>query len=95
MRNLTASKELSTCKTSKTFLLALKGLELKDLFTELRFEISSSALPSQEYDTGCKEGWFYGLPFGQVFASMYKPKSLLSSPKMFLMSSTDYSSSVS
>ena len=38
MRNLTPSKELF-----KTFLLALKGLELKDLFTELRFEISSFA----------------------------------------------------
>ena len=42
MRNLTASKKLFTCKT---FLLALKGLELKDLFTELRFEISSFAGP--------------------------------------------------
>ena len=23
------------------------------------------------YGTGCKESWFYGLPFGQVVASMY------------------------
>ena len=36
--NLTASKQFFTCKT---FLLALKGLELKDLFTKLRFEISN------------------------------------------------------
>ena len=40
MRNATASKKIFTCET---FLLALKGLELKDLFTELRFEISSFA----------------------------------------------------
>ena len=34
------------------------------------------------------------LPFGQVVASMYSPKSLLSSPKKFLMSGIDCSSSV-
>ena len=45
-------------------------------------------------DAGCKESRFYGLPFGQVVASMYWPKSLLSSPKTFLMSSIDYRSSV-
>ena len=45
MRNVPLSKQLL-----KTFLLALKGLELKDLLTELRFEISSFALPRQEYD---------------------------------------------
>ena len=32
-------------------------------------------------DAGCKESRFYSLPFGQVVASMYWPKSLLSSPK--------------
>ena len=40
MRNVTASEKIFTCKT---FLLALKSLELKDLFTELRFAISSFA----------------------------------------------------
>ena len=40
------------------------------------------------------ESQFYSLPFGQVVASMYWPKSLLSSPKTFLMSSIDYRSSV-
>ena len=43
---------------------------------------------------GCKKSRCYGLPFGQVVASVYQPKSLLSSPKKFLMSSIDYSSSV-
>ena len=32
-------------------------------------------------DAGCEESRFYSLPFGQVVASMYWPKSLLSSPK--------------
>ena len=45
-------------------------------------------------DEGCKESRFYGLPFGQVLATMYWPKSLLSSPKKILMSSVDYRSSV-
>ena len=44
--------------------------------------------------SGCKESQFYGLPFWQVVASMYYPKSLLTSPKNFWMSSIDYSSSV-
>ena len=37
--------QLPLCITvsKQTFLLALKGLELKDLFTDLRFEISSFA----------------------------------------------------
>ena len=43
---------------------------------------------------GCKESQFYGFPFRQVVASMYQPKSLLSSPQKILMSSIDYSSSV-
>ena len=44
--------------------------------------------------SGCKESQFYGLPFWEVVASMYYPKSLLSSPQKILMSSIDYSSSV-
>ena len=44
--------------------------------------------------TGCKEIQFYGLRFGQVVASVCYPKSLLSSPTKFLVSSIDYSSCV-
>ena len=37
----TAAMKEQLISQFKTFLLALKGLKLKDLFTELRFEISS------------------------------------------------------
>ena len=43
---------------------------------------------------GCKESQFYGLLFGQVAASMTSPRVFLTSPKMFFISSIDYSSSV-
>ena len=44
------AKSNSPIQLFKIFLLALKGLKLKDLFTELRFEISSFAWPCQEFD---------------------------------------------
>ena len=44
--------------------------------------------------SGCKESQFYSFPFWQVVAGMYYPKTLLSSQKIYLMSSIDYSSSV-
>ena len=56
-------------------------------------KISIHIFQSKKHDTGCKASRFYGLPFGQVVARIYQPKSLLSSPNKFFMSSIDYSSS--
>ena len=43
---------------------------------------------------GCKESQFYGLPFGQVVVVCTRPRVFLTSPRKFLISSVDYSSSV-
>ena len=44
--------------------------------------------------TGCRESQFYSLPFGKLYLARTSPQVISTSPKTFLISTTDYNPSV-